>query len=201
MECSIFEPEKYLFSKKTDIDISNYISCFRKGIIIGYKPLYYLLKGSYFTGIEKQKILTDEERISHKCMLILLNKIKSDIGEFSIYITPHIFTKLVNELREDHKIDTKDFGGIILSLLNTFSYIKEEELKKDEIICFDSFKNKYCGLSETAIILLRKRMGKISVIDSSSNKVPELGGDNYLFIDFHTLFNTIKEHERRAFIS
>ena len=195
----IFEPETYLYNKREDrnnLFVSKYISCFRKGIILGQKPLYYLLKGSYAKSIDKINILTEDERIGYKSILILLNQIKKDTGEFSIYITPHIFTKLVHELRETIKRPDY-FKGIMNLFIEPFSYIKEEELKKEEIISFNSFKNMYCGISETAIILLKNKMEGISIIDSSSNKIPELAGDNYLFVDFPTLIQTIKEYERR----
>jgi len=191
----IFEPEIYLLNNKKDnLTVSKYISCFRKGILIGVKPLYYLLKGSY-SEIIGGVHLSEEERISYKSMKILLNKIKEDIGEYFIFITPHIFTKFIHELRENVS-EPEHFKGILHLLIETFSFIKEKELKKEEIIGFENFKNRYCGISETAIILLKNKMGCVGIIDTS-NKIPEIGGENYLFIDFSTLVNIIKEYERR----
>ncbi len=195
----IFEPEVYLLTNKSsELVISKYLSCFRKGILIGTKPLYYLLKGSY-AEITHGFYLNEEERISSKSIKLLLGKIKGDIGECSIFITPHIFTKFIHELREGVN-ESEHFRGILQLLIENFPFIKEEELKKEEIIGFEKFKNRYCGISETAIILLKNKIGCVGVIDTSSNKIPEVGGEDYLFIDFPTLVNTIKEYERRELI-
>jgi len=235
-------------NKNNELIISKYISCFKKGILIEPKLLYFLLKGSYAEKIDRVSILSEEERISYKSMKILLNKIKGDIEEYSIFITPHIFTKLIHELRKNitHSQDfsaiivllienfafikeenlakeeikysifitphiftklihelrknithSQDFSAIIVLLIENFAFIKEENLAKEEIMNFKSFKNRYCGISETALILLKKRMGNVCIIGLNDNKILEMCGDNYLFIDFKILVDTIKEFERR----
>ena len=183
-------------NKNNELIISKYISCFKKGILIEPKLLYFLLKGSYAEKIDRVSILSEEERISYKSMKILLNKIKGDIEEYSIFITPHIFTKLIHELRKNIT-HSQDFSAIIVLLIENFAFIKEENLAKEEIMNFKSFKNRYCGISETALILLKKRMGNVCIIGLNDNKILEMCGDNYLFIDFKILVDTIKEFERR----
>ena len=182
-------------NKNNELIISKYISCFKKGILIEPKLLYFLLKGSYAEKTDRV-ILSEEERISYKSMKILLNKIKGDIEEYSIFITPHIFTKLIHELRKNIT-HSQDFSAIIVLLIENFAFIKEENLAKEEIMNFKSFKNRYCGISETALILLKKRMGNVCIIGLNDNKILEMCGDNYLFIDFKILVDTIKEFERR----
>lgn len=194
---SIFQPEKYFLTKKEDRTVlhSKYIACFRKGIVIGYKPLYYLLKGSY--AEQRNMILPEEERIGYKSIILLLNTIKKDLGnqELSIYITPHIFTKFVNELWGS-VTNSYDFEEIMNLFLNTFYYIREEGLKKEELIGFNHFRKRYCGLSEASLILIKGKIGAVCILDTS-NKIPELAGEDYLFANFQDLVSAIREQERR----
>jgi len=124
-----------------------------------------------------------------------LNRIKQDIENYSIIITPHIFTKVVNDLRQRIG-DPIHFKGIVETMVDNLPFVKEEEIKKEEIIEFANFKNMHCGISETAIVIIKNRLGKVGVI-AHSDKIPSVCGDNYLFVDFKSLVNTIKEFERR----
>ena len=192
----IFEPETYLFNnKKDELLISKYISSFRRGILIDTQPLYFLLIGSYAHKINNPSMLSEEERVGYKGMLFLLNRIKEDIGDYFIFISPHIFTKVINELRKKIN-DPIDFKGIVDIILDNFTFIREEEIGKDEILRFDNFKNMYCGISETTISLIKNKKGNVGII-SYSDKIPSVCGEDYLFVDFKVLIDTIKEHERR----
>ncbi len=196
----IFEPESYLFFSNRHLPMNKCNSCFKKGILLSDKLLYFLIKGSYAEddSIKKKNFsLTEEERISYKSLIILLNKIKGEIGDYTIFITPHIFTKFIHELRKGVK-NPKHFSEILTSFMINFKYIKEEELKKEEIIKVPLFKNRYCGLSETTLMLLKDKLGAICIIDSSKNKILEMKRDNYLFVDFPTLVNVIEKYEERG---
>ena len=57
-DLEIFEPETYLLdNKKNQLTVSKYISCFKRGILIEPKPLYFLLKGSYAEKINQNNFL------------------------------------------------------------------------------------------------------------------------------------------------
>ena len=199
-DLEIFEPEIYLLDdRKYSQQISNYISNFRRGILMDHKPLFFLLLGSYAEKSEKIFVLSEEERISYKSILILLNKIKQDIQDYSILITPHIFTKVANDLRKRIN-DSEHFKGIVEMILDSFPFVKEEEIKKEEILGFKNFKNMYCGISETAIVIMKNRIGRVGVI-AYSDKIPAVCGEDYLFVDFKSLVSTIKEFERREEIN
>src|SRR3989344_2139556 len=196
----IFEPEIYLLDdRKYSQQVSRYISNFRRGILMDHKPLFFLLLGSYAEKSEKIFVLSEEERISYKSILILLNKIKQDIQDYSILITPHIFTKVANDLRKRIN-DSEHFKGIVEMILDNFPFVKEEEIKKEEILGFANFKNMHCGISETAIVIMKNRIGRVGVI-AYSDKIPAVCGEDYLFVDFKSLVSTIKEFERREEIN
>jgi len=195
----IFEPESYLFFSNKPLIMNKYNSCFKKGILLSDKLLYFLIKGSYAEddSIKKENFsLTEEERISYKSLIILLNKIKGEIEDYTIFITPHIFTKFIHELREGVR-NPKHFSDILTSFIKNFEYIKEKELKKEEIIKVPLFKNRYCGLSETTLILLKDKLGAICIIDSSKNKILKMKRDNYLFVDFPILVDVVRKYEER----
>ena len=201
----ILDGSNYLFCPEKDrgnLQISKYKSCFRKGILLNHKLLYFLLKGSYWeegeeTGERRENFsFSPEEKLNYQSLKILLNRIKGDVGEYTIFITPHIFTKFINELRKGVR-NEQHFSNILTIFIENFTYIKEEELKKEEIINFAHFKNRYCGLSETALILLKEKFKDVCIIDDSSNKIPKFGGENYLFIDFPTIKTIVNEYKRR----
>jgi len=194
----IFDPESYLYSNQP-LMISKCNFCFKNGIVLNDKLLYFLLKGSYAETYPIKKgnfVYTDDERINYKSLNILLDKIKKEVGEYTIFITPHIFTKFINELRNGVG-DPRHFSNILTCFMENFNYIKEKEIKKEEIINTPLFKNRYCGLSETSLILLKDKLGKIGIIDSSENKILEMGRDNYLFVNFPILVSVIRKYEER----
>ena len=129
----IFEPEIYLLDdRKYSQQVSRYISNFRRGILMDHKPLFFLLLGSYAEKSGKVFVLSEEERISYKSILILLNKIKQDIQDiqdYSILITPHIFTKVANDLRKRIN-DPKHFKGIVEMILDNFPFVRRGNKKR-----------------------------------------------------------------------
>ena len=123
-----FEPETYfnkLQDKESSIMISKYNSCFRAGILICHKLLYYLLLGNYS---EKLKIIKSTNKIflneSEKISYLALKRIL-DYSKTNLFITPHIFTKFIHEILNDTRINKEIFAGILDSFNEDFSYVKE----------------------------------------------------------------------------
>ena len=77
-----------------------------------------------------------------------------------------------------------------------FFDINEEDISKEEIIEFPNFRNKYFGISETTLMILKNRK-KFPCILAENNKVFKDYTEEVLFIDFQDLFNFIKEEKRK----
>lgn len=200
-----FEPEPYFYNfddKESSLKISKYNSCFKNGILLCPHLFYYLVIGSYFENLKNISIsgakfvLNDDEKIYYKALMRLFESIRNQIKDVQIFITPHIFTKFIHLLR-DKKMDNKHYTNILDLLIEEFGYIQEEDIKKEEIIPFENFKNKYLGVSETALLILKGRREHPCIL-STSGKILKEYKEDFLYINFQELISFVKEEERKS---
>lgn len=201
----IFEIEPYLYNQKdrdSSLKINAYNLCFNNGILICPQTLYYLIVGSYSKSVEnisnipKKLILNNEERIGFKAITRLLNTIKVYTrSNPALLITPHIFTKLIS-LLWDKNIDEKNYKNILKLFKDDFSYIQEEDIKKEILIELDNFRNKVFGISEASLSILKNRRNHPCIISSSPKVLLEYNND-FLYVNLNELTKFIKEDERR----
>lgn len=202
----IFNSEAYFLGNKKDVEvaikISHYNSCFKKGILICPDLLFYLIIGSYSLNPLGRFVLNNDERIKYKAIIRLLNAIKNNIEDNPpIFITPHIFTKFVYLLHK--RTDREHYGKILGLLKEDFEYIKEEDIKKEKIIDFANFKNKFLGISETCLLILKERR-RFPCILSLSGKILQIYNKSeekdFLFVSFDDLVSFTQSEERKNII-
>ncbi|MDP1728734.1 MAG: hypothetical protein Q8L27_00840 [archaeon] len=201
----IFKAEPYLYNQKdkdSSLKINAYNIRFNNGILICPQTLYYLIIGSYSKSIEnissiyQKLILNNEERIGFKAITQLLNTIRVYTkSNPALFITPHIFTKFIS-LLWDKNVDEKSYRNILKLFKEDFSYIQEEDIKKEVLIELDNFRNKVFGISEASLSILKNRRSHPSIISSSPKVLMEYN-DDFLYVDFNELTRFIKEDERR----
>lgn len=189
-----FESEIYFHNFKDKISLSkihDYNSFFKKGILVCPHVLYYLMMRDY---------LPEKQKINNIAITRFLNVVRAHIHENpTLIITPHIFTKFIHLLREK-KLNKEDYGKVLDLLKDGFNYIKEEGIKKEEIIDFDNFKNQYLGLSDTSLLIVKEQKNYQCVL-SLSGKIPRFCGDNSLCVNFHELVSFMGTEEMKGKIN
>jgi len=202
----LFEPNVYfhnldLMDNQCPSKIHKYNEFFENGIFICHKLLFYFIMGSYSKTTKDFK-LSEEELTNYKTILRLFEEVKKRLNKIpSIYITPHIFTKFVNEMR-NRNIPPFHFENILNLFIDEFGYIQEDkEIGKEDIIDFSHFKKKDIGISETVLLILKNNLKNkkegIPCILSESNKVLCDYNNDFLNIDFNEMLSCIKEEIRR----
>jgi len=201
----IFEPEPYLYDfkdKQSQLDIRDYNRHFKNGILICPESLFYLVIGNYALGLENLSgininhfSLNRGEYFGFKAITELLNKIKVTIHlNPPLFITPHIFTKFIHLLWERKpKISEKHYKKIMELFRDEFSYIQEEEIKRETLIDLDNFRNKVFGISEAALSILKNRKEQPCIL-SFSDKVLYEYHEDFLYVNLKMLIN-FKENE------
>ncbi len=194
------DPYFYNFKDSQSLkDIVAYNNSFKNGILIDPEILYYFVVGNYYNNLKTRGQLSnlpfkEEERINYMAISKLFDRIKLETKQIPlVFITPHIFTKFINLI---WKFDKKHYQEILQLLSEEFCYINEEEVKKEEVIQFNHFKNKYLGLSETSLLLLKQRR-KHPCIVSMSGKITELCKNDFLCVEFHEIVSFIRDNESK----
>lgn len=204
----IFNPSLYFYGskKKEELsDIRSYNSAFRNGILICPDSLYSLVIGSYAansnlyetTASDRFTLNEDEER-RYKAMRRLLDNVRVTDGNAPLFITPHVFTKFIHLLWK-RKMSENHYSQTVELFKEEFSYVREEEIKREEIIDLKSFKCKLFGVSEAALIALKNKQ-EFPCIISSNDKILKEYKEDFLYIDFNELVAFVKDEERRNII-
>jgi len=203
----IFKPEPYFYNykdKESQLDKVNSNYHFKNGILIDAHVLFYLILGNYAKNLENissaniQRFgLKEEENIGFKAITNLLNKIKILTNTNPpLLITPHIFTKFINLLWLRISKKDNDYKRILELLKDDFSYIREEEIKKEVLIGLDNFRNRVFGISEASLSILKNRINKPCIL-CCNNKILSEYEEDFLFVDFKELMDFTKEDERK----
>jgi len=204
----IFKPESYLLDFEdieSQLERGSYSKNFKNGILICPNVLYCLILGNYSKSLEnisKSNVesfsLTREENLGFRAVTTLLNKIKVLIGlNPPLFITPHIFTKFIHLLWDRKlQISEKHYKRILELFRDEFSYIQEEEIKREILIELDNFRNKVFGISEASLSVLKNRKEQPCIFSFSDKVLCEYNED-FLYVNFKELMEFIKEEDRR----
>lgn len=195
-----FKPSIYFFNlkdKQSTIEIKNYNAFFKRGILICHKILYYLVVGSYCASNPIKDIpFGEKERKIYKALNGLLTNIKNKIEKTPcLVITPHIFTKFINEIWRFKK----HFKGIIETFIKDFTYVDEEQITKKEILDIENFRIHFYGLSETSILILKKKGRCPCILSWGDKPYPEDEDEKkVLYIGFLDLMSFMYDMEFRS---
>lgn len=142
-------------------------------------------------------ILKTDESKGYITLNTLLEYIRSNIEQtLNLFITPHIFTKFINLLKV-RNIDNNNYKKILDLFKEEFNYIKEEEIKKEDVIDFSNFRNQIIGVSETVLLLLKERKKEPCIL-SSNPKILEGFKSDFLYVDFKEMVTFIENLKRKS---